>query len=342
MLERRTKLTLRRLASGILFAIGVTHPARTARGRLTVVTFHRVLPEAARVLYPLRGLVASPEDLGGCLDFFSRHYECGTLAEMADRHLSGVNREARPLLAITFDDGQKDNFLHARPALERRNMRASFFVPVESIETGLPLWHDRISYAVSAWMRKDRSGAGRALDLSPSTPPDVAAQSAVGRAKSLPATDRLAWLLELEERSGNRAPPAWDGMMTWEQIRELHRNGHEIGSHSVTHSILPLCSNDELDLEIGGSRLRLSEELGSQPETFCYPNGDHDARVVEAVRGAGYRWGVTTRWGTNDQASDPLTLRRCDIDVQRVCTLQGSIDPAQLAWRLSGLQPGLR
>jgi len=32
--------------------------------------------------------------------------------------------------------------------------------------------------------------------------------------------------------------PDWGGMMSWDQIRTMADEGHEIGSHTVTHSIL--------------------------------------------------------------------------------------------------------
>lgn len=337
MLLSSSKPIARDLISRLLYVSGVTQPDRTARGQLTIVTFHRVLPQALRAQYPLSGLVATPEELVGCLNFFTQHFVCGTLRDMAEAHASGHAAQS-PRLAVTFDDGQRDSFVFARPLLEERGLRASFFVPVEAIGTGKLLWHDRLAYAVFDWYRNGSAQASSVLNLPPLISPYAAAQSVVDRAKTMSNSARLAWISEIEERCQGATRPQWDGMMTWDQIRALHRAGHEIGSHSMTHQILTPCSDAELEYEVRESRDALARQLDTAPVTFCYPNGDHDDRTVNVVRRAGYRWGVTTRWGLNSRSAAPLALHRIDIDTTRVRTRRGNFHPAQLAWRLSGLR----
>ncbi len=307
---------------------------------LTVVTFHRVLPAALRAEYPLGGIVVTPEELDACLSFFRRHYECGTLGEMATCHSLDQDR-GRALLAVTFDDGQRDNFVYARPVLESHGLRGSFFVPIEAIDSGKPLWHDRLAFAVQAQARRDLGAVRRTLDLAGATSPAGAARQAVARAKDLQAPAREALIADVQAQAGEDAVPAWDGMMTWEQIREMQRGGHEIGSHSMTHPILPRCDDAELVFEIAESRRVLERQLGKAPETFCYPNGDHDARTVAQVDAAGYRWAVTTKWGLNERGSPRLAMNRCDIDADRTRGRHGALHQPLLAWRLSGLYPGL-
>jgi len=119
------------LATRALCAARVTRSARTTRNRLMMVTFHRMLPASRRQAYPLPEIAATPNDLHFCFDFFARHLRRGPLCEMEEPYPRG-ERASRPLLAITFDDGQRDNFEQAQPRLELRGLRASFVVPVES------------------------------------------------------------------------------------------------------------------------------------------------------------------------------------------------------------------
>ncbi|MCM2333592.1 MAG: hypothetical protein NDI82_06560, partial [Anaeromyxobacteraceae bacterium] len=105
-------------AGAWLWRAGLTRPSRAAAGRLTVVTLHRVLPEEARAAYPLPQLAVSVEELAWLVAWLGRHFTCATLSEAWARFAAG-DRPARPLRAITVDDGQLDNFLHARPVLER-------------------------------------------------------------------------------------------------------------------------------------------------------------------------------------------------------------------------------
>lgn len=74
--------------------------------------------------------------------------------------------------------------------------------------------------------------------------------------------------------------------------RDLVRHGMEIGSHSLTHRRLTAVR--DLRAEIRGSRERLEAEIGRPVETFCYPNGRFDLRVLREVRDAGYRGACCT------------------------------------------------
>ena len=79
---------------------------------------------------------------------------------------------------------------------------------------------------------------------------------------------------------------------------------------------------------------------GAACTSFSYPNGDHDPRCVRLVR-AHYRLGVTTQWGSNRRSADRATLRRFDMDARHIRSGLGNLAVPLLAWRMSGLYPGL-
>ena len=76
--------------------------------------------------------------------------------------------------------------------------------------------------------------------------------------------------------------------MSWGQLRELAERGVEIGSHTVSHPHLTRLSDDELDRELGDAKARIEDELGRPARLIAYPYGEHDPRVHDAVRRAGY------------------------------------------------------
>ncbi len=306
---------LRDVVGGFLYKLGVTRPARAAVGYLTLATFHRVLPNAAIREYPIDHIAVTVEEFSWFVDFFRSHYTCGTLSAVHDRWIQGERPEL-PFLAITFDDGQRDNFEHARPVLDRAGVLASFFVPVDAVDSGQLLWHDRLGYAIRALLAGDRAtGLTLVAELCPVKGLDDHAipLAAIQRAKSLSPGERLELVARAEAALGGSACADWDGLMSWEQLRALATGGHEIGSHSLSHPILTLVDDLQLEREMGGSKARLEAMLGTPCESFCYPNGDSDPRVREAARRAGYRRAVTTTWGANAPGTDPLQLRRCDI-----------------------------
>jgi peptidoglycan/xylan/chitin deacetylase (PgdA/CDA1 family) len=97
-------------------------------------------------------------------------------------------------------------------------------------------------------------------------------------------------------------PMAWDGIdkwlggpherelrpMSWEQLGVLADAGWEIGSHTCSHPRLSSLTDEGLARELVESRSMLAERLGRPCGTLAYPYGDHDERVVEATRVAGY------------------------------------------------------
>ncbi len=336
---------LRNSIARLLFQMGLTSPAWCGRRRLSIVTFHRVLPDADRQAYPFPGLAVTPEELDTFLTYFTEHFDCGTLATQHERYLSG-EISARPLLALTFDDAQHDNYNNARPLLARHKVKASFFTPVVAIERQELLWHDRLGFAILALLKQESSGQERLMqalaraELSGSGPHSLIG-NIVQASKKLALEARLRLVEELVVASGITRAPEFARLMTFEELAELAADGHEIGSHSMTHCMMTECDDNSLTYEIAESRRVLQVRLGQPIETFCYPNGNSDARTAHVVAQAGYLRAVTTNWGYNGQDADRFQLRRCDMVAERVQDSRGKFVPALLAFRMSGFYPGL-
>lgn len=344
----------------LLARLGATSPSRFARGALTIITFHRVMPADKLRQYPLRGLALTPEQLELVLVELEPHFECSSVIDAYRRWRgNGSLRSrgggpARPPLGISFDDGALDNYEHARPVLEKLSLRATFYVPVAHVEKSQSPWHDRLGFALVRSVAAVRKARGVDFDrlLAPfglsvssfaAVLPDDAlrlAEEGVAAAKPLSPERRHEAIDALENALGGDQVPDFARVMSWDQVRELARAGHEIGSHSLSHPLLAELSEQRVREEVEGSRRQLSNALGSPVRSFCYPGGSYDARVVAAVRSAGYECAVTTQWGINRKQSE-LELARCDMDFARLCSRHGGFSKERLWLRLSGLQPGL-
>jgi peptidoglycan/xylan/chitin deacetylase (PgdA/CDA1 family) len=78
-------------------------------------------------------------------------------------------------------------------------------------------------------------------------------------------------------------------MLRPEQIRELHRHGFQIGSHSCSHppSLIDL-GDAQLRDELVRSRAVLGDLIQAPVNTFSYPHSRVDQRTEIAVQDAGY------------------------------------------------------
>ncbi len=102
-------------------------------------------------------------------------------------------------------------------------------------------------------------------------------------------------------------------LLSWEQLSEMKDNNVSFGSHTRTHPFLSRLSDDRIREEVAGSKDAIEKQLGRTADTFCYPYGDYDSRVAEAVSDAGYRCAVTTKRGWVHPGDSPFEMRRSFI-----------------------------
>jgi peptidoglycan/xylan/chitin deacetylase (PgdA/CDA1 family) len=109
--------------------------------------------------------------------------------------------------------------------------------------------------------------------------------------------------------------------ITWDQLRELKREGFYIGSHSVNHSDLSNQKKDEdgkaylarLKKEIFLSKQIIDEKLGQDTLIFSYPFGRRNQTVASLAQQAGYKIAVTVDRGGNPFFADPYLIKRDQI-----------------------------
>jgi peptidoglycan-N-acetylglucosamine deacetylase len=78
-------------------------------------------------------------------------------------------------------------------------------------------------------------------------------------------------------------------------IRDLARQGFEIGAHGYSHRALPELSPAALRDDIWMCVHVLEDIIGDHIRMFCYPKGRYDASVIRTVKQAGLQGGRTTR-----------------------------------------------
>ncbi|HWQ62390.1 MAG TPA: polysaccharide deacetylase family protein [Negativicutes bacterium] len=104
-----------------------------------------------------------------------------------------------------------------------------------------------------------------------------------------------------------------DRFMTWDQVREMQKNGIVFGSHTVNHLPLTKMRPDEALAELTESAAEMERQLGAKPRYFAYPTGGYNLKIEELVRQAGYRAAFTVRFGQVGLESDPYALERIPV-----------------------------
>ena len=96
------------------------------------------------------------------------------------------------------------------------------------------------------------------------------------------------------------------------EVRTMVAEGWEVDSHTVSHVDLRTLDAQRLSYELTVSRQKLRALFGVPVDFFCYPSGRYDARVVAAVRAAGYLGATTTHPGAA-RPDELFTLRRVRV-----------------------------
>ena len=73
----------------------------------------------------------------------SKYYNVFTLRDGVSLIKRGYN-EKKPIAVITFDDGYRDNYIFAKPILEKYGLKATFFVISGLIGKAKIPWYDHL------------------------------------------------------------------------------------------------------------------------------------------------------------------------------------------------------
>ena len=264
-----------------------------------VLCYHRVLPESGSREYEpyfARGTAVSTAVFARHVADASRNFECLDEAR-ALAVLRGDLLLNRPGCWFTFDDAYSDSLEIAAPILAEHGVPASMYVSTCVL--------DGDSLAADRWYTMLTSAE-------PAVRIAVHVDSAEKRAYLRSSRhEQTATLEELAQQYGsaNTVPPR--GLyLDADGIRRLASLGWTVGSHAVSHPILPALDESGQRRELEKSRAALAWVLGRVPETFAYPDGAWDPALAERVREAGYAGALTLDPGRAGVGSDLRAIPR--------------------------------
>lgn len=276
-----------------------------------VLIYHRVNDEGRRFRIETVPTACFRQQM----EYLERSFNVLPLADILARLQAGTPLPKR-CVAITFDDGYEDNYLHAFPILERCGLPATIFVTTGCIGGGRRLWFDQVLEAFSGTTREALDVPEIGLSLSFSTPAEKseAAMTSLERLKGLAGDTRSAMVARVVSQLGTEEPEGTSNqMLTWEQVRRMAESGISFGSHTVTHPILSKISIQEAEWEVTESKRVIESQTGRPVSVFAYPNGrpdDFSPETVGLLKRAGYQAALTTVWGANTRREDRYALKR--------------------------------
>ncbi|CAN7637486.1 polysaccharide deacetylase family protein [Bosea sp. LjRoot90] len=274
-----------------------------AQGKGAILTLHHVRPAAAGGFQPNGLLEVTPGFLDRALTLIRAEvYDIVSLDEALVRLADP--KPGRFFVALTFDDGYRDNLDHAWPVLAKHGAPWTLYVVRGFAERTARLW----------WLELEE--ATRALPRVSVELPDGRFDALAGtEAEKQRAFDQLYWRLRkgpeailLSTISGLAAQAGIDPAalverecLPTETLRSLAgAPGVTIGAHTLSHPVLAKHPEEVARREIVESKAWLEEALDRPIHHFAYPVGDLTSagpREFALAKEAGFASAVTTRPG---------------------------------------------
>lgn len=327
-MKHRLKLAAREGYARLLWHTGLWRLVdRIAPPRLTILAGHCVAEEACNGALPA-DMKLDGARLEGWLRALGQRFP---LVSVQD----GVRRLGTPgsrsMVALSMDDGYRDNRTSLLPLLQR--VGASATVYLES----RPLLERRVSWSHKYFWLLSEGGYD----------PDSLVRQYLAKSSDAKVAERLRRVLEeggdlaylakrvfKYESTADERDTVMDGLfvaaggderalceriyMDAADVLELASAGIELGGHTARHEVQSTLDPEGQRADVEEGRDGLTEVLGHHlGRTFAYPFGrrwDWDDHTIEAVQACGFEAAVTTHAGTNLAGQDPMRLKRWMVD----------------------------
>lgn len=207
-------------------------------------------------------------------------------------------------VALTFDDGYRDNLTLALPILEKHQAPATIYVVSGAPDGIMDVWYLRLEELIQRSSCLSLRGLGLEETLSLDAFDEK--KAAYARLTDIAFQDLArfkAFLLELLPAS--RLPDSQfieEKFLNWKELQVVA--GHPlitIGTHTASHPVLAALGEEEAFGEMERGRARIVQELGCAADHLAYPygrKGECGSREFQLAARAGFATAVTTRYGS--------------------------------------------
>jgi peptidoglycan/xylan/chitin deacetylase (PgdA/CDA1 family) len=138
---------------------------------------------------------------------------------------------------------------------------------------------------------------------------------------------------EKSTRTDESRLPSMSGrsMLSWSEIKEMHRWGIQFGAHTLTHPDLTRLPDERVEAEVCGSQRIIEDALGVRAAWFAYPYGRYNARIREIVRHH-FTCACSDSLGLARGKSDVFAIERVDAYYLRGKRLFSLISDGLFPW----------
>jgi len=253
------------------------------------------------------------------ISFINKWFNIISMDELIKRIEKKKNFD-KPTMAITFDDGYRDNYIFAYPTLKQFGLPAIIYLISGLVGTRQRAWLDEVDFALLNTEEKKLefpSLFGNEIlellsirDIQKANIRIGEKLKRVENKKKFKLIDELFDRLKVTRNSLSNNDRV---MMSWEEAKEMYKNKISFGAHTHSHPILTQLPLKEAKNEIKNSKRIIEKELNIPVNHFAFPNGsslDFNEELTQFCDDLGFKSVVTGEYGINNKKSDPFHIKR--------------------------------
>lgn len=285
---------------------------------LRVLTYHRIADSETWPHLDPALVSATPDAFRQQMLHLKRWYRPVSLGEVLRAFRDGDPLPPRAV-HVTVDDAYRDFSETAWPILRELGIPVTLFVATAyPDDPGRSFWWDRLHRVRSTGGDENWKQAIQA-QATTLTGWQTNGADLRGSLRRLPhdETERLVDVACDAAGLTGGEPAERSTVLSWDELRELHRQGVTMGAHTRDHVALSQVDPLRARSEIRQSLDDLTRELGEGPWAFAYPYGMYGPEVARIAEAEGCALGFTCDDGLNDPGeTHPMRLRRTNVTLR--------------------------
>jgi peptidoglycan/xylan/chitin deacetylase (PgdA/CDA1 family) len=243
-----------------------------------------------------------------------------SLPDIVALHETGQPYPPRSL-AITFDDGFRNNFTVAAPILSKLKIPATFYICAGIVDTGLMFWVDELedcfNRSTASEIQLSLNGTAQDFSLDGHGQRLAALNAVKSFCKQADAQTRERIVQLVVDQTGvtpDCAAAANYEKITWRELREMASDDlFTIGGHTLYHDIMTSQPEERMQLDLAATLELLDYNLDQTTGHFSYPEGQpehYNAAVIDALKRRDVICCPSAICGLNPRNVDLFNLRR--------------------------------
>lgn len=241
----------------------------------TILNLHRVSSDQNSTFKPL-----DPKLFDNFLFYCKKYFTIINFKDL-EHHQKVFNKQKKPLLTLSFDDGYKDFIEYAMPILEKHQVSVNQNIIPGCVETGLPpfnvLIQDFISQAPNELLKSVKIPG---FLISQTYNRAILGYEISKFLKNRAEDSRKLIIDEVYPQIFNYEELKTAKIMTIEDLKECKAN-HEIGLHSFSHASMNFETDNFFEQDLLNCKNWYESNLQSSPQIYAFPNGSYRESQID-------------------------------------------------------------